>query len=213
MPPWYVVLCPTAPGAGWRNARSVQGVRFFESVRLLGGGEVARKFACALPSKAALCARPRVTATDCGAAFQGNIFQRLGFPADLTFPARWPQRMLARQSRSSRGHSLSARYRSRPRRIRKPPSIPPEHPFLRWSRRAVFPTPPGFWEKPGGSVPSGIAIPRIAWATRTSPESWVLPSRTDAPRVRCAARLRGKSFGKFPAKKRTSGPWAGGKQA
>ena len=131
----------------------------------------------------------------------------------LTFPARWPQRMLARQSRSSRGHSLSARYRSRPRRIRKPPSIPPEHPFLRWSRRAVFPTPPGFWEKSRGSVPSGIAIPRIAWATRTSPESWGLPSRTDTPRVLCASRLRGKCFEKLPAEKAASGPWTGGKQA
>ena len=39
------------------------------------------------------------------------------------FPARWPQRMLARQSRSSRGHSLSARYRSRLRRIRSTTSF------------------------------------------------------------------------------------------
>ena len=72
---------------------------------------------------------------------------------------------------------------------------------------------PAFGKSREDLLPSGIAIPRITWAMRTSPESWVLPSRTDAPRVRCASRLRGKSFGKFPAKKRTSGPWAGGKQA
>jgi len=45
-----------------------------------------------------------------------------------TFPARWPQGMLARQSRSSRGHSLSARYRSRLRRIRKPLPTPAGNP-------------------------------------------------------------------------------------
>jgi len=32
----------------------------------LGSGEVTRKFACALPSKAGLCPWPRVTGTDCG---------------------------------------------------------------------------------------------------------------------------------------------------
>ena len=72
---------------------------------------------------------------------------------------------------------------------------------------------PAFGKSREDLLPSGIAIPRITWAMRTSPESWVLPSRTDAPRVRCASRLRGKCFGKFPAKKVAFGPWAGGKQA
>ena len=62
----------------------------------------------------------------------------------LTFPARWPQRMLARQSRSSRGHSLSARYRSRPRRIRKPPSIPRSTPSLGGRREPCFRLLPAF---------------------------------------------------------------------
>ena len=70
-----------------------------------------------------------------------------------TFPARWPQRMLARQSRSSRGHSLSARYRSRLRRIRKPPSIPPDHPFLLGHPHSSHPVTFGFWEKPPCQAP------------------------------------------------------------
>ena len=52
--------------AGGSGARRGQGGRSFESVRLLGGGEVTRKFACALPSKAGLCPWPRVTGTACG---------------------------------------------------------------------------------------------------------------------------------------------------
>ena len=58
----------------------------------------------------------------------------------LTFPARWPQRMLARQSRSSRGHSLSARYRSRLRRIRKPLPTPAGNPAgSRPTRTSLWP--------------------------------------------------------------------------
>ena len=57
-----------------------------------------------------------------------------------TFPARWPQEMLARQSRSSRGHSLSARYRSRLRRIRKPLPTPAGNPAgSRPTRTSLWP--------------------------------------------------------------------------
>ena len=57
-----------------------------------------------------------------------------------TFPARWPQGMLARQSRSSRGHSLSARYRSRLRRIRKPLPTPAGNPAgSRPTRTSLWP--------------------------------------------------------------------------
>ena len=67
---------PPEPGKG-RKAGSRRPL--FRERPPLGGGEVARKFACAPPSKAGLCPWPRVTGTDCGAAFQGNIFQSLGF--------------------------------------------------------------------------------------------------------------------------------------
>ena len=57
-----------------------------------------------------------------------------------TFPARWPQEMLARQSRSSRGHSLSVRYRSRLRRIRKPLPTPAGNPAgSRPTRTSLWP--------------------------------------------------------------------------
>jgi len=83
-----------------------------------GRGNVPRRFACTGGVQGRALRWPLVTGQDCRGSAKGNIFQSLGFSADLTFPARWPPQMLARQSRSSRGHSLSARYRSRLRRIR-----------------------------------------------------------------------------------------------
>ena len=59
----------------------------------------------------------------------------------LRFPTRSrsePQPQRDRQSRYARGSSLSARHGSRLRRIMKPPSIPPDHPFLWFSGRPLL---------------------------------------------------------------------------
>ena len=59
----------------------------------------------------------------------------------LRFPTRSrsePQHQRDRQSRYARGSSLSARHGSRLRRIMKPPSIPPDHPFLGLSGRPLL---------------------------------------------------------------------------
>ena len=83
------------------------------------------------------------------------------------------------QSRSSRGHSLSARYRSRLRRIRSTPSLN--------SQLAAFRIRSAF--RKSRRLGSGrLAIPHIARAMRT-----------DTPRVLRKPCLRGKSFDKSPA--------------